>query len=136
VITAYVTATESDTYLAAYPDWLALDEAAKDDHLSWGRIWIDSLYTCPFYDDDSNLPPDEVQHANSLAGYANFNGTLYADSQTVKSTTVTAGSVASSKTYMGGYTQADPMLMQADALVTYYCPLTITASGVANLTRD
>ena len=141
MITAYVSAAESDVHLAAYADWLALDVAVKDNHLSWGRVWIDSNYTCPEYaahDDDGSayeFAPEEVKHANSLAGYANFSGTLYADTQTLKSTTVTAGTVTSSKSYAGSYTKSDPMLIQADALMDYNCTLT-SGKGSVSLTRD
>jgi len=127
VITAYLTAAESDVYLAAYADWLALDEAVKNNHLSWGRVYIDSIYLCPYDETDAT---DDLKHANSLAGYMNFNDTLYANVSEVESTTVTAGSVSSSKTYRSGAeaTNEDPMIQKVTALLTDCSSSTSTAT--------
>jgi len=118
VVVAYVTAAESDVYLAAYADWLALDTLTKDSHLSWGRIYIDSVYSCDYDETDAT---DAIKHANSLAGYANFSGTLYTDAPLVSGSSVTAGSVSSAKTYAAGYRPTDPLLKQARALLEYDC---------------
>ena len=132
MIQAYVTSPESDVYLAGKADWLALDDAVKDAHLSWGRVWIDSEYLCAYTEVDAT---DNIKYANSLAGYADFKGTLYADTATLESTSVTAGSVTSSKTFANGYKQSDPTLDQAGALLNYDCDAIKTSTGSVPLSR-
>ena len=128
MIEAYVTAVESDTYLANYPDWLALDPSVQDTHLSWGRVWIDSEYLCPYTPADAT---DDLKNANSLAGYQDFKGYLFLDGPLVESTSVKAGSVESSKTYASGYRAVDPMLLQAEALLKSACAKAFGGNSVS-----
>lgn len=119
MIDAYVTAVESQVHLAEYADWLALTDAQQDTHLSWGRVYIDSKYRCPYDETDST---EDLKHANSLLGYLNFLDLLYADKgPSVDSVSVAAGSVSSAKTYSGGYRASTPMMTQAQALLVGDC---------------
>jgi len=110
---------------------VALDEATKNTHLSWGRVWIDSEYLCAYDETDAT---ENIKHANSLAGYANMNGTLYTDAPAIESSAVTAGSVSSSETYSSGYKASDPSLDQAAALLNYDCT-ELSGGASLSLTR-
>jgi len=106
MIVAYVTAIESQDYLSDKPDWLALTDAEQDDHLSWGRYYIDEQYTCPYDETDAS---DELKFANSLAGYLNLSGTLYVKTDSIRSSSVSAGSVSSSKEFVSPSSSGKPL---------------------------
>lgn len=132
MIQAYCTAAESQGYLADYPDWMALTDDQQDTQLSWGRVYMDSLYTCAYDETDAT---DEMKQANALAGYLNFQGTLFEEQAKVTATAVSAGSVSSNKTYQGSYTNKDPMFNQIKALLTTDC-VRSSGNGVVTLTRN
>lgn len=135
MIQAYCTALESQTILSNYPDWLALTDEVQNENLSWGRVYIDSLYTCPY--DDTNAT-ENIKEANSYAGYMNFKGTLFAESSEVTSTSVTAGTVSSAKTYQSGkgVTTADPMHKQVEMLLAYDCTESSVGGASIGLSRN
>ncbi len=135
MITAYATAAESDAYLSAatYADWLVLTDAIKDDHLSWGRVYIDEDFTCPYTELTAT---DDMKHANSLLGYMSFKDTLFADNgPNISSVSVAAGSVSSSKTYSAGYRPTDALLIKAKSLLGLDCTTTFV-TGANALARN
>lgn len=133
MIDAYVTAVESQVYLSAHADWLALTDAEQDTHLSWGRVFIDGEYVCPYDETDAT---DDLKHANALTGYMNLQNTLFADVKEVESTSVSAGDVSSSKTYKSGSgaSDKDAMFNQVDFLLKGTCTASVVSNTVA-LTR-
>jgi len=112
---AYVTAIESQSYLAIYTDWLALTDVIQDGHLQWGRVYIDSEYLCPYDETDAT---DHLKQANSFAGYMDFKADLFANVESVKTSSVAAGSVSSSKTYQSSKTNRNPLFNQVRVLLT------------------
>lgn len=125
MITAYTTAAESQTHLADKADWLALDNATQDTWLSWGRVYIDTEFSCisdstgEAYDETNAT--EDIKQANSLLGYLAFTNVLFADAPKVEEISVAAGSVSNSKKYSAGYIEENPMHKQAVMLLGFDC---------------
>lgn len=139
-MSAYCTIAEADVYLALNYDWAAYSSDEKQSYLDWGRIYIDSVYTC--LDDDGEsyddtTAPDELKHANAIAAVAQSEGSLFSDEKAVIEESVKAGSVESSKRYaMAEVSTVDvPEKAQIKALLQSLC--TRSASGnMVSLTRN
>lgn len=79
-ITPIITPAEADAYLAAYPDWLALDEPTKEMHIYNASLYIQTNWECTGIDWEDDLSiPEEVDHACALYALADSVGNLYGD---------------------------------------------------------
>ncbi|MCP3665745.1 MAG: hypothetical protein GY696_25160 [Gammaproteobacteria bacterium] len=102
----YCSKAEADTYLTGDASWAALTDAEKDTALYWGRMFLDSNYTCIVFEEDD--APDEIKYANALLAQDYNDGTLLQaggqSSGVIKRTYDKAGSVVTEREYQGGMT--------------------------------
>ena len=112
----YISVADADIILADSSEWMGSTTERKELAISWGRIYIDTNYSCVI---DETAPSDSVQYANALFADQYVKGSLYssqgerADSKTTVSETTKAGSVEVSETYAvnnasGNVVQSDP----------------------------
>ncbi len=114
MITSIITVAEADTYLAAFPDWLALDVSVKEAHISNASLYIQTKWSCAVagvaidWTNTLNIP-DEIKHACAWYALADSSGNLYGDVQTADPGTgkltgksVKAGSVTVTKSFSSG----------------------------------
>lgn len=90
--TTVITPAESDVYLAAYQDWLDLDDATKEAHIAKGSVYAQTQWTCAdvVWEDDPDTAevevidiPDSVKEAVAYYAYIDFHGILYGDPTTI-----------------------------------------------------
>ena len=134
MIDAYCTVAEADADLASlvYVDWTVFTEAEKEEFLSWGRVYIDSKYTCLYDETDAT---DDIKNANALAGFLQSQGNLFSKTTEINSVSVTAGTVSSTKNYtLGkGIKDNDPLFVQIKALLIGDCT---TSGGTSSVGLD
>jgi len=100
--TAYCTVAEADG-INSSTDWLTLNDTEKQTALDWGRVYLDSNYSCSTAI-DTTTPQDEAKLANALLGDKYAQGILFNHQDHLltygqNGKTVKAGSVSSSTTY-------------------------------------
>lgn len=104
LVTPYCTVSEANTYLVGSSAWADANTTQKNSALFWGRIHLDSKYSCVAFDEDD--PPDEVKYANALLAEDYLQGTLLDDGTDVngriKLKRSKAGSVETETEYLGG----------------------------------
>jgi len=85
--------------------WVAADDPTKQLAIDMGELWIDKTYTCVI----SDPVQDNLQRANALLADKHVNGDLYEVQEgEIKSKSVTADTVSSSKEYLQGSGTVDP----------------------------
>ena len=143
---AIITPAESDVYLAAYLDWIALDDTTKTLHIEKASVYVQTQWVCVDVDWDDDLTiPDNVKEATAYYAYADFQGTLYGDPGDptqpgqLSGKLVTAGSVTVSKSYFKGsnsiYGSASPF-GYPDTLMAVSCESATANSSTDELIRD
>jgi len=100
--TAYCTVAEADG-INTSTAWMTLLDSEKQTALDWGRVYLDSNYTCSTAI-DTVTPQDAAKLANALLGDKYANGILFNHGDFLltygqNGKTVKAGSVSSSTTY-------------------------------------
>ena len=120
VTQAYVTITESKTYLSLNDDWLSAEAKVKDDALLWGRYYIDANFNCVI---DADNIPEEVKFANALLGYDYFNqGDLFFDNQSnIILKKVKAGSVETETEYGSSKKERPNSLSKVVSILSKLC---------------
>ena len=107
----YISSTEADEYLEDSAAWNNATDSEKDQALFWGRIYIDTNFTCSALIADPANPSENVKYANALLAEDWLEGTLFQGEDTRKGTMVhkrvRAGSVESQKSYYVGSAQED-----------------------------
>ncbi len=146
MITPIITAAEADVFLAAYPDWLALDSAVKDAHLYNASLYIQTQYTCLDVDwTDPLTIPEEVKNACALYALADSVGNLYGNVETpdTRRTTrelVKAGSVTVEEEFAAGgsnETGTTASFSKPDTLMSLHCTKNSSCAGCgASVTRN
>jgi len=109
LVTPYCTVAEANTYLVGSTTWADASTNEKDGALFWGRVNLDSKYSCVYFDETD--PPDEIKYANALLAEDYLQGTLLDDGSSlngrVKLKRVKAGTVESETEYLGGASAAN-----------------------------
>jgi len=104
LVTPYCTVAEANTYLTGSEIWSSANTSQKNNALFWGRVHLDSTYSCAVFDEAD--PPDEIKYANALLAEDWLDGSLIDDgskvSGSVKMKRVKAGSVESETEYRTG----------------------------------
>ncbi|RLF44888.1 MAG: hypothetical protein DRN17_03615 [Thermoplasmata archaeon] len=102
--TPYCTIDEATDYLGESVIWEDAELIQKNNALFWGRVYLDSTYSCAIFDETD--PPDEIKYANALLAEDWLDGSLIDDgskvSGSVKMKRVKAGSVESETEYRTG----------------------------------
>lgn len=130
----YCTIAEANVALADNDAWLALDDAAKEDGLVEARYYLDDKFFCAIDEAD---PPSEIKLANAwLAADAAVGSGLYSsstDPERVKSKSIKAGSVTTSKTYFSATSFRPATKARVDIYLSGIC--TKIGGVVVNLVR-
>ena len=111
MVEPYVTVAEADVYLANSTIWQASTTEEKDTALFWGRLYLDSNYSCIYFDSDS--PPDEIKYANSLLGEDYLDGTL------IKTGSESSGKVKLKRSKAGGVESEKEFFQPGETLSSY-----------------
>lgn len=131
--TPYATVAEADLQLVNNADWNALDDDAKTEHLSWGKVYIDDTYSCFTTVDSDGVIFEELVHSNVLLAEANLTKSVFARQSAngpLEETEVRAGSTLSRKRYKtaGRSSWQDPF-PQVTALISQIDCSLIKESG-------
>jgi len=134
LVTPYITIAETDVYLEGSAIWDSAEDEQKNAALFWGRIYIDSKYSCPDHDPDA--PTDEIKYANALLAEDYLAGTLLntegTSEPTVSAKMVKAGPVEVETKYLGGIKGNNQQ--DVDALLSGQCRK--KGSNVVLITRN
>lgn len=130
---AYVTVSEADALLSGETAWLALSDAAKQEHLEWGRVFIDNQWDCDSA--TQATASDSLKHANAHAGVLDFEDALFADSERVRSKSTTAGPVTTTKTYNGTNYVKPARVKRMEYLLALTC-VRVSGGVVSSLVRN
>lgn len=127
--TGYATIAEADVILAANAAWLALDDATKNDHLSWAKVYIDDTYSCLNMTDELGEYYSEIKTANSLLAEANMGTSIFerqSENGPLEEVEVRAGSVLSRERYStrGRVSWRDPFPKISALLAQLGCKIT------------
>ncbi len=150
MITPIITVVEADVFLAAYPDWLALDDPTKETHIYNASLYIQTGWSCAVngvdidWTDTANIP-EEIKQACAYYALADSTGNLYGDVQVTPTATgrltkkmVKAGSVTVDKEYAASGSAsiagAAGSFGLPDDLMSIYC--TGTGAGSQALLRN
>lgn len=117
----YCTLSEADSYLEGSSSWESAEDEAKNTALFWGRVYIDSNYSCPSLT-ETNVS-DEIKYANALLAEDYIEGTLLPSSGSKKPSITSkrskAGPVESEIKYAGSYKE-NPQ-QDVDSLLNNQC---------------
>lgn len=120
---AYLTEAEADTMLSS-TEWTGASSAAKQHAIDTAELWIDERYTCV----STDPVQDNIQLANALLAEMYIKGTLFKPrDSSVKSKTVKAGSVETSKEFEGGQMSEDA-LAEIKLLLGAECSINLGAT--------
>lgn len=133
----YISVVDADSILVDSAEWVSLTTEKKELAISWGRIYIDTNYSCLI---DETAPSDSVQYANALFADQYVNGSLFetqggrANTKTTTSETTKAGSVEVSETYAvnssGNTIKSDPFPDISAILFQDGCKFVPAGAGV------
>ncbi len=118
----YCTVVRADEILAGNADWLALDEDVKLDALVEARYYIDDRYSCPTLDEAAI--PTEMEYVNAwLAADAVDTGLFDTNTNPdrIKSKSVKAGSVTTSKSYFSAASFRPATKAKCDTYLSGIC---------------
>lgn len=108
----YISVVDADAILVDSTEWNAQTTKKKELAISWGRIYIDTNYSCAI---DETAPSESVQYANALFADQYVKGSLFetqggrANTKTTTAETTTAGSFTVSETYAVNSSSGDVM---------------------------
>lgn len=130
--TPYCTIQEATTFLGESEAWENAEKPERERALFWGRIWIDTHFSCDFAPDNA---PDELKFANALLAEDWLEGKLItetAPSKAIKRKKVSAGAVSTETEYLLGGEQT---VHQKDVLVLLSSICVKSGFGTKRLTR-
>jgi len=134
----YCTISEANSYLSSSDVWSSLGNSEKSTHLTNGRYFIDSMYTCSGIDETT--PQEEFKYANAQLALYDANTSIYTVSEngnlalTLKK--VKAGSVESTKEYSrfvssGGSKNIIDNYPMITSVLSEFC--TLTGNGASSI---
>ena len=110
LVTPYCTLDEAKVFLKGSETWENAETSAKNNALFWGRVYIDSNYSCVTI--DPSAIPEEIKFANALLAEDYLEGTLIDDGSSISGNItmkrVKAGSVESETEYGSGTKSGNP----------------------------
>ena len=147
--TTVITPEESDVFLAAYEDWLALDPTVQEAHIAKGSVYAQTQWTCAdvVWEDDPDTEeveevdiPALVKEAVAYYAYIDFHGNLYGDPAAVadkhgnlRATMDKVGDLQTEVEYFQGGSFSGSGTQShtgyADALMGEYCVSSGTGTG-------
>lgn len=134
--TPYATNAEADVYNTGDVTWDGTSEGDKTTALEYARRYIDMYYLCATI--DMAAVPDDVKQASAILALAHLSTPLYntkPTSESLKSKSVRAGSVSSSKTFASDYKITDPF-PEVTMLLSSQCKLKRGGVSSATLGRS
>lgn len=131
LIDSYCTIAEADVFLANSAIWSEATDTEKTSALFWGRMYIDSKYTCVDWATLDTTPdyPEELKYANALLAEAYLDGSLFEFDETggrvLTSKRIKADTIEIEKRYQGDRSFStgsalDPF-PEITALLTTWC---------------
>ena len=143
--TAVITATESQTILAAEADWLLLTDAVQEQHIAFGSVYAQTNWTCltsTGSEIDWTDAPDDIKTAVAYYSLANYRGTLFPDTNvqadasggTITEITKKLGTMQKTVKYQPGARAENPLAFP-DTLMGTVCSLAGGGGGSRKAVR-